>query len=342
MGWKATVEELARLEESLWRRETRFDRRWMEELLAPDCWEIGRSGRVYDRDALLEVPDREIDAVLPLPELQVRLLQPDLAQVTYLSVVRQPTGTQRAHRSSLWTRADGRWQLRFHQGTAHSDDALRTWTRVDAYFEAALAPGDPDLASALRHSEAAGLPPHQVSAAQGKLLHLLAGLRGARRILEIGTLGGYSTLWLARALPEDGRLVSLEADATHVEVARANLERAGLASRVEVRAGSAVESLRALVEEGAAPFDLVFLDADKPNNPTYLEWTLRLSRSGTVIFADNVVRDGEVASPDSTDPRVLGVRRFVEMLAADPRLDATAIQTVGSKGFDGFALAVVR
>jgi predicted O-methyltransferase YrrM len=217
------------------------------------------------------------------------------------------------------------------------------WTAVDAYLEEALGLGDEALEAALAASAAAGLPDHHVSPVQGKLLQLLARVVGARRILEIGTLAGYSTIWLARALPEGGRVVTLEADPAHATVARANLERAGLADRVELREGPALESLPRLAEDrGAGRFDLVFVDADKPNDPEYLEWSVRLARPGALIVLDNVVRGGAVAEGASDDPRVEGIRRMNERIASDPRLEATALQTVGRKGWDGFALARVR
>jgi predicted O-methyltransferase YrrM len=216
----------------------------------------------------------------------------------------------------------------------------RRWAEVDAYLAGLLVASDEALDAALADSDAAGLPSIAVAPNQGKLLHLLARAVGARRILEIGTLGGYSAIWLARALPPDGWLVTLEADPRHAGVARANLERAGLGARVEIRVGPALETLPAL--EAEEPFDLVFIDADKPGYPDYLAWSLRVSRRGTVIVADNVVRDGEVADVGSTDERVVGVRRFLELLAAEPRLDATVIQTVGVKGHDGLAIAVVK
>ena len=215
------------------------------------------------------------------------------------------------------------------------------WTAVDRYLTDLLVPSDPILEAALATSAAAGLPAHQVSASEGKLLHVLARLVGARRILEIGTLGGYSTIWLARALPAGGRLVTLEAEPRHAEVARANVARAGLADVVEIRVGRAVESLRRLAAEGGGPFDLVFIDADKESNPDYLAWALRLARPGTLIVADNVVRGGAVVDATSADPSVRGVRRFMELVAAEPRLTATAIQTVGVKGWDGFAIVLV-
>jgi predicted O-methyltransferase YrrM len=216
------------------------------------------------------------------------------------------------------------------------------WTAVDRYLVESLIPADRVLSEVLEANAAAALPAIDVAPNQGKLLHLLARIQGARRVLEIGTLGGYSTIWLGRALAPGGRLVTLEAEPKHAEVARANIERAGLSSMVELRLGPALESLSQLQKEGVAPFDLIFIDADKQNIPFYLEWSLRLSRPGTIIVTDNVVRDGAVIDAQDPDPRVQGVRRFFQMIAADPRLDATALQTVGSKGYDGFALAVVR
>lgn len=215
----------------------------------------------------------------------------------------------------------------------------RTWTAVDAYFDGLLVDEDEALTGAAADSGAAGLPAHQVAPNQGKLLHLLARIRGARTILEIGTLGGYSTIWLARALPEGGRLVTLEVDEKCAEIAAANVGRAGLDHLVDIRRGRAVDLLPELT--GHEPFDLVFIDADKPSNPEYLEWALRLTRPGSLIIGDNVVRDGAVVDADSTDPRVQGVRRFTELIAAHPRLTATALQTVGSKGYDGFVMALV-
>ncbi|MGA2520209.1 MAG: O-methyltransferase [Acidimicrobiales bacterium] len=215
------------------------------------------------------------------------------------------------------------------------------WTAVDRYITDLLVPADPVLEAALDASHSAGLPPINVTPNLGKLLHLLARMHGARTILEIGTLGGYSTIWLARALPPDGRIVTLELEPAHAQVARANLERAGLAERVSVREGRAADTLAELAAEGAGPFDMVFIDADKPSNPIYFEWAMRLTRKGSVIVVDNVVRQGAVADPDSADPSVRGTRRLNEMLAADRRVSATEIQTVGSKGYDGFALALV-
>jgi predicted O-methyltransferase YrrM len=219
-----------------------------------------------------------------------------------------------------------------------SDDQ---WIAVDRYITDLLVPPDPALDAALQSSAAAGLPAINVAPNQGKFLMLLAQIQGVRNILEIGTLGAYSTIWLARALPRDGRLITLEADPKHAEVARANIARAGLAQVVEVRLGPALESLPRLAAEGVGPFDLIFIDADKPGYPDYFAWSLKLARRGTVIIADNVVRDGAVIDPASDDPRVQGMRRFNELLAAEPRVSATEIQTVGSKGYDGFALAVV-
>ncbi len=215
------------------------------------------------------------------------------------------------------------------------------WTAVDRYITDLFVPDDPVLEAALEVSTASGLPPHNVSPNQGKLLMLLAQLRGARTILEIGTLGGYSTIWLARALPADGHLISLEFNPKHAEVARANIARARLQAKVEVRVGRAIDTLPLLEQEGHSSFDLIFIDADKPSNPDYLAWALKLARPGTLIIGDNVVRDGAVIDAASTDPNVQGIRRFNELMAAEPRLSATAIQTVGSKGYDGFALAIV-
>jgi predicted O-methyltransferase YrrM len=216
------------------------------------------------------------------------------------------------------------------------------WTAVDQYLVERLIPRDPVLDDALRANAAAGLPTIDVAPNQGKLLQLLARIQGARRILEIGTLGGYSTIWLARALPANGKLVTLEAEAKHAEVARANINRAGLSSIVELRLGPALESLPQLLKEETTPFDLIFIDADKENIPGYLGWSLRLSRPGTIIVVDNIIRDGAVIDPKDSDPRIHGVRRFFDMVAADSRLDATALQTVGSKGYDGLALMIVR
>ena len=215
------------------------------------------------------------------------------------------------------------------------------WTAVDAYIVDRLAPSDAALDHALDANAAGGLPAHDVSPAQGKLLHLIARTAGARRVLEIGTLGGYSTIWLARAVPEDGLVVTLEAVSAHADIARDNIARAGLSARVDLRVGPALESLPLIEAEGLGPFDLIFIDADKPSNPQYLAWALKLARPGAVIIGDNVVRDGAVVDPASDDPRVQGVRAFFDMIAAEPRLSATAIQTVGAKGWDGFVFAVV-
>jgi predicted O-methyltransferase YrrM len=215
------------------------------------------------------------------------------------------------------------------------------WASVDEYIGEVVVGPDPVLDEILAASRAAGLPAIQVSPAQGKLLALLVRIQQARAVLEIGTLGGYSTVWMARALPEGGRLVTLEANPEHAEVARANLERAGVAGRVEVRVGAALETLPQLRAEGAGPFDLVFIDADKPNNPEYVRRSLELSRPGTVIVVDNVVRDGTVLDEASEDAGVQATRRLYELLGAEPGLTGTVIQTVGSKGYDGFALAVV-
>jgi predicted O-methyltransferase YrrM len=239
----------------------------------------------------------------------------------------------------------------FAMGASDSNKARDTgpqelWTEVDRYITDLLVPEDSALEAAVRDSETAGLPPIAVTPNLGKLLQLFARMQGARTILEIGTLGGYSTIWLARALPESGRLVTLEASPAFAEVAAANIARAGLAGVVQLRVGAALETLPQLVDEGAGPFDMIFIDADKANNPGYLEWSLRLSRPGTLIVTDNVVRDGAILDPDADDPSggnatIKGIRSFYELVAAEPRLRATAIQTVGAKGHDGFALAIV-
>jgi predicted O-methyltransferase YrrM len=216
------------------------------------------------------------------------------------------------------------------------------WTTVDRYITDLLAPPDAALEAALAASSAAGLPAIQVAPNQGKLLMILAQMVGARAILEIGTLGGYSTIWMARALPAGGHLVTLESDPKHAEVAKANLARAGVADRVELRLGPALETLPRLAAEKRGPFDLFFIDADKVNIPAYFDWSLDLSRPGSVIVVDNVVREGAVADSASTDASVLGVRRLNQKLATEPRVTATTIQTVGSKGYDGFTIVRVN
>ncbi|MGD1057314.1 MAG: O-methyltransferase [Solirubrobacteraceae bacterium] len=219
--------------------------------------------------------------------------------------------------------------------------SYRQWDAVDDYVSDLLVAGDRAPQAALEASVAARLPAIALSPAQGKLLHLIARIRGARRILEIGTLGGYSTIWLATALPDDGRLISLELEPRYAKVARANAERAGLAGLIEIRVGAALDGLRGLIDEGAGPFDLTFIDADKRNTPEYFQLALELSRPGSVIVADNVVRGGALADAESQDPSVLGMRRFHELLSRTPGVSATTIQTVGAKGYDGFTLALV-
>jgi predicted O-methyltransferase YrrM len=215
------------------------------------------------------------------------------------------------------------------------------WVTVDRYLSDLFVPPDSSLEGALRAVTEAGMPAISVAPTQGALLHILAYAAGARRILEIGTLGGYSTIWLARALPAGGRLITLEAEPRHAEVAQASLARAGLADLVELRLGPAHESLPQLAAEGAEPFDLIFIDADKPNYPGYFAWAVQLARPGGLIIADNVVRDGAVADSSSADPRVQGVRQMLEAMAREPRVRATVLQTVGAKGYDGLAIAVV-
>jgi len=216
-----------------------------------------------------------------------------------------------------------------------------TWNAVDEYVSGLVVKPDAALDSALASTAAAGMPPIAVSAAQGKLLHLIARMIGAQRILEVGTLGGYSTIWMARALPEGGRLISLEIDPRHAEVARANLAGAGVDGVAEVRIGAALDTLPKLAEENVGPFDLVFIDADKANIPEYFTWGLKLARPGAVIIVDNVIRNGAVLDDSGRDANVAGVRRLNELLSRLPEVEATTVQTVGSKGYDGFTLAIV-
>lgn len=215
------------------------------------------------------------------------------------------------------------------------------WTEAENYVDGLLIPPDPVLEAAVAASEAAGLPEIAVTPSQGKMLYLLARMLRAERILELGTLGGYSTIWLARAVPHDGVVVTIEAEKHHCDVARANVARADLASRVEFREGKALDVLPELAAEGLEPFDLVFIDADKENIAVYFQWALRLTRVGAAIIVDNVIREGKVTDPDTDDPMAQGVRKFLEALATEPRVTATTIQTVGSKGYDGFTLAMV-
>ena len=219
--------------------------------------------------------------------------------------------------------------------------SAQLWSNVDDWFSDTLLDADPALTATLAASAAAGLPAIHVAPNQGKLLHLFARMIGAKRVLEVGTLGGYSTIWLARALPADGQVVTLEADPKHAAVARANFAAAGLAERIEVIEGPALQSLPKLAASAPRSFDLVFIDADKPSNPDYFAWALELTHRGSVILVDNVVRDGAVIDAASTDPSVQGVRRLMARVAAEPRVSATALQTVGAKGYDGFLLATV-
>jgi predicted O-methyltransferase YrrM len=222
-----------------------------------------------------------------------------------------------------------------------TETAQKVWAKVDRYFGDRLVRSDPAFDAALAANRKADLPAIDVTSLQGRFLELLVRISGARRVLEIGTLGGYSTLWLARALPQDGQVVTLELEPRHAEIARANLQNAGLWDRVDLRVGRAAELLKALAGGKTAPFDLIFIDADKASYPEYLGLSLKLSRPGTVIVADNVVRDGKVIEPKNPDPNIQGVRRFTDLIAAEPRLSSTVLQTVGSKGYDGFAISVV-
>lgn len=214
-----------------------------------------------------------------------------------------------------------------------------TWRRVDAYLTELLIGHDPDLEQAVADQNDAGLPAIEVAPVNGKLLHLIARMSGARRVLEVGTLGAYSTIWLARGIPGDGQVVTIEAEPRNADIARANLDRAGVGGKVEIRLGRGADVLPTL--QGAEPFDLVFIDADKESNTIYLDWAARLGRPGTVVMVDNTVRGGEVANPATENPQIIGVQRGLEMLGRDPRFDATAIQTLDAKGYDGIAIALV-
>jgi predicted O-methyltransferase YrrM len=227
------------------------------------------------------------------------------------------------------------------RGSTAGGEAQPEWVAVERHAEARLVPGDRALEGALARSEAAGLPGINVTASMGRFLHLLARIAGARRILEIGTLGAYSTIWLARALPPGGRVITIEVDPAVAETARANLAGAGLTGVVDLRVGRALDELPRIEAEGGGPFDMVFVDADKPSTPHYLEWAVRLSRPGSVIIIDNVVRAGALADEANDDPRVVAMRQVVEAISRNPRLTATLMQTVGSKGYDGFITALV-
>ena len=285
------------------------------------------------------------------------LSYPNARSIGFPEVARNGDKIQRARAVSKWRRAhlvsliaarrelpaDLSWSNKANRLAIMNDPMTQErWTAVDRYIRDLLVPPDPALDAALRASAAAGLPPINVSPNQGKLLMLLAQLQGARNVLEIGTLGGYSTIWLGRGLSQGGRLITLEADPKHAELARGNIARAGLAEVVEVILGRAIDTLPQLAATGRGPFDLIFIDADKPSLPDYFAWSLKLSRPGSVIVIDNVIRHGTVIDAASTAPDVQGARRMNEMMAAEKRVTATAIQTVGSKGYDGFAIARVN
>jgi len=223
-----------------------------------------------------------------------------------------------------------------------SKDTTDLWKKVDTFFTDAFIPADSTLDAALAANREAELPAIDVTPLQGKLLELLIRVTGAKRVLELGTLGGYSTIWMARAVGANGTVVTLELDKRHAEIAQHNFDQAGVSGRVPLHVGPASDSLARLVAEKAAPFDFIFIDADKAGYPDYIEWSLKLSRPGTIIIADNVVRDGKVVDPDNADPNIKGVRRFTEIVAQEPRLSTTVLQTVGSKGYDGFAIAIVN
>jgi predicted O-methyltransferase YrrM len=215
------------------------------------------------------------------------------------------------------------------------------WGRVDDYIVGKLVKEDAALSAALAANAAASLPAMDVSAAQGKFLNLMVRITGARRVLELGTLGGYSTIWMAKALPDDGQLVTLEFDPKHAQVARNNIDNAGLRDKVTIHVGPAAQTLPTIAAEGPEPFDFIFIDADKPNNPIYLDWAIKLSRPGTVIILDNVIREGKVLDSRDPDPRIIGTRAAYDLIGNHPRLEATALQTVGSKGWDGFSIMIV-
>nr|WP_278430259.1 O-methyltransferase [Brevibacillus laterosporus] len=221
-------------------------------------------------------------------------------------------------------------------------ESPKKWAEVDQYFNSMLLPSDPILDEVLQANAKAGMPAIDVAPNQGKLLYLLAKIRGAKKILEIGTLGGYSSIWLARALPQDGQLISLEYEQSFAHIAEENVKKAGLAEKVSILVGPALETLPTLQEKGMTGFDMIFIDADKQNNPHYLQWALKLCNPGAIILGDNVVRDGEVIHPESEDDRIQGIRQFIDLLPSEPRIESTAIQTVGSKGYDGFVLGVVK
>jgi predicted O-methyltransferase YrrM len=233
------------------------------------------------------------------------------------------------------------WLSRFIGGTSLPKKPKDVWSDVDRYFSGALIKSDPALTAALKANQKAELPAIDVTALQGRFLEILVRITGARRVLEIGTLGGYSTIWLARGVPENGLVVTLEVEPKHASIAQKNIERAGLSQRVDLHIGPASESLSAMVANNADPFDFIFIDADKAGYPEYLQWSLKLSHPGTLIVADNVVRDGKVIDAKNTDPNIKGVRRFARLAAAESRLTTTVLQTVGGKGYDGFAIALV-
>ncbi|NDI35042.1 O-methyltransferase [Chengkuizengella sediminis] len=221
-------------------------------------------------------------------------------------------------------------------------DISENWNDVDFYFSNKLGSSDPIMDSILKANTEADLPAIDVSANQGKLLYLLAKLKGVKNILEIGTLGGYSSVWLGRALPEDGHLTTLEFDPKHAKVARENIKKAGLENKIEVIVGAALDSLQVLEEKAVPKFDFIFIDADKPNNPNYVKWALKLANPGAVIIVDNVVRSGKIIDSESEDLGVQGTRQLFDLLSKESRIDSTAIQTVGSKGYDGFVLGIVK
>ncbi len=336
---------LRQLEIELHQEAVRRDPERLEELLHPDFREFARSGRRYSRDEVLAEftsGEARLPTVLS-EEFEVMRLGEQVAVLTYTSAHVDGSGRPYRHtlRSSTWVRTPGGWRMRFHQGTPVDEPTRAAWRAVDDYVTDVFGLGDAVLERVQSRSREAGLPEIQVSPPQGALLEVLARAVGATLVIEIGTLGGYSAIFLARGLAPGGRVVTLELDPTHAEVARTNLADAGVADRVEVLQGAALDSLARLRGELNEPVDLVFIDADKRTYPEYLAAVLPMCRVGTLIVADNVVRDGAVTDEENQDPDIVGARQLNRAIAADDRLRGTVLQTVGIKGHDGLAIAVV-
>lgn len=336
---------LKKLEIELHREAVRSDPGRLEELLHPDFREFARSGRRYSRDEVLAEftsGEERLPSVLS-EDFEVTRLSERIAMLTYTSAHADGSGRPYRHtlRSSTWVRTPGGWRMRFHQGTPVDEPTRAAWLAVDDYVADVFGLRDEVLERTLSRSRDAGLPEIQVSPAQGALLEVLARAVRARLVVEIGTLGGYGAIFLARGLVPGGRVVTLELDPAHAEVARANLADAGLADRVDVREGPALDSLARLRGELEEPVDLVFIDADKRTYPEYLAAVLPMCRTGALIVADNVVREGAVADESNRDPDIVGARQLNRAIADDDSLRGTVIQTVGVKGHDGLAIAVV-